>query len=568
MESINNHFSDIGIDSIGFYAPHLMFPLARLAEARNVDIQKYYQGLLTYEMRLPDFGEDIVSLGCKAAKNALIRSLTNSKSIDAVFVGTETITYAVKSVSNIIKDYLGLEKNCLTQDVYNACAAGTLAILNAYAMIESGIIQRALVVAVDISTYPLNSGGEPTQGSGAVALIISKNPRIARFGKYFGKVSGNINDFFRNAGEHTPIVFGKYSVEAYLELQMEAYLNLQSHLQPINADHYLLHAPYAKLPLKFIQKLFLEKWIPSKEFRSKILTINFPPTPCFDLNPEFGTLDESQILTPTMISAIDQLSEPKEIKEKIKNQIKAFIQHRILISLQVPSLFGNMYSAAVWAQLYFILETGAQENQVIYFGSYGSGATCISGYIQLVPGFQNFTRIPYTINQIIKEKKEITFEEYIQLRSKERRSKLSWIKIDTISNALTCGYAMDFCDHGCSLTNFNALKHCPQDHKGANRMFFPIIGIIMEQQAFIEGDLSPMKNGWRLIEGEYCIGSKVELDFRRWDIRTGIISNFETYTGPISWIPVYRTVEKSPYLHYLVDEEVLVEMGEIDTYVF
>ena len=42
-----------------------------------------------------------------------------------------------------------------------------------------------------------------------------------------------------------------------------------------------------------------------------------------------------------------------------------------------PMYFGNMYNAAVWAQIVYILENYARTNDTIYFGSYGSGATCI-----------------------------------------------------------------------------------------------------------------------------------------------------------------------------------------------
>ena len=64
-------------------------------------------------------------------------------------------------MANIFKEILGVSKNCLTQDVVNACAAGSIAILNAVSMIKSGILKKVLVISVDISSYDLNSPGEP-----------------------------------------------------------------------------------------------------------------------------------------------------------------------------------------------------------------------------------------------------------------------------------------------------------------------------------------------------------------------------------------------------------------------
>ena len=49
-------------------------------------------------------------MGLKAAYNALLKGNVDPKSIDAIFVGTETITYSVKSVSNIFAELLGISK--------------------------------------------------------------------------------------------------------------------------------------------------------------------------------------------------------------------------------------------------------------------------------------------------------------------------------------------------------------------------------------------------------------------------------------------------------------------------
>lgn len=115
-------FADIGIDSIGFFAPRHYIDLQELALERKVNPDKLTKGLLLKEMRFPDYDEDIISLALKAGYSALYRGQVNPKDIDAVFMGTETMTYSVKSVSNILVELLGISKNSLTQDIYNACA--------------------------------------------------------------------------------------------------------------------------------------------------------------------------------------------------------------------------------------------------------------------------------------------------------------------------------------------------------------------------------------------------------------------------------------------------------------
>ena len=98
--------------------------LKDLAIERKVDPEKYKKGLMSIEMRVPEVNEDIISIGLKAGYNALLKGNISPKDIDALFVGTETITYAVKSVSNIFAELLGISSNSFTQDCYNACAGG------------------------------------------------------------------------------------------------------------------------------------------------------------------------------------------------------------------------------------------------------------------------------------------------------------------------------------------------------------------------------------------------------------------------------------------------------------
>ncbi|MBD3194167.1 MAG: hypothetical protein GF317_03875 [Candidatus Lokiarchaeota archaeon] len=276
MSNVSNEdfFFNVGIDSMGFYAPKYCVDLKELAEFRNVDPNKYLKGLLTKEMRIPGPGEDVVSLAVKAGQNALVKGNIDPKEIDAIFLGTETMTYAVKSVSNILSEILDISLNCVTQDVYNACAGATLAVLNAIGMINNGIINKALIVGADICSYKLKSPGEPTQGAAAAALVISKNPRIAAFGKKFGKYSANIYDFYRLPYEEYPVVFGKYSIDSYLRFQLGAFNDFFKDECSLLPDFLAFHSPFAKLPLKNIQNLLKKRWDIMKKYCLKMVHTN------------------------------------------------------------------------------------------------------------------------------------------------------------------------------------------------------------------------------------------------------------------------------------------------------
>ncbi len=556
MERNDLFSSNIGIDSIGFYSPHLFLSLKELANARNIDSDKYKFGLMTNEMRIPNTfaGEDSISLGLKAGYNAILRGKINPKEIDAVFVGSESYPYAVKSISNIYKDLLGVSKNCFTQDISNACAAASLAILNAIAMIEAGIINKALVIAVDISIYDLYSPGEPTQGAGAVALIISRNPRIAIFSSSFGKVSANINDFFRSAGEKTAQVFSQYSVDAYLKLQLESYDDLISKTGEVSAHYYLFHAPYAKLPLKIIQKIIAERWIDNIE---DLITQPQKEKIEFKEIPYFKDLDKNFLLSKDIIDKLDSKNFSEEKREEIENWIVRKIRNTSLPPLQVPALFGNMYSSAIWAEFMYLVENFAQVDDTIYFGSYGSGSTCISGLLKIQPNFKSVLNNSLNIKEYLNNKVQITVQEYEKLHQNKISSNLQWGKIVTTEKH--CAFTLNYCDEGCILSQYPGLNYCPKGHSGCNSVEFPLTGTLIEKKPFTN-DISPLWDGYILITDSPTIGSTIEFELRRWKSQKDEPKN--SPKGLLNWMPIYRSVSTSPYFG-LIDEVITSEIDEM-----
>ncbi len=545
MKSDKHLFSNIGIDSIGFYAPRFYLNLNDLAAIRNVDPNKYKKGLLTKEMRFPEVGEDIVSMGLKAGYNALLRGHINPKKIDAIFVGTETITYAVKSVSNIFAQLLGISINSLTQDVYNACAAGTLAILNAIALIEKDIIKKALVIGVDVSSYDLGSPGEPTQGAGAVALVLSKNPRIATFSKKFGKISGNINDFYRPANESVPQVFGRYSIDSYLNFQLGAFDDLTRNIGDFYADYYVFHAPYSKLALKCMQNIIVKRWVKDISRTLKIEPHHIRSSIIKKINdfmqnvsfiPEFiGVKLKDKGLKLTQLDIM-------------KNWVLTNIKNRVIPQLKVPMHFGNMYSASVWAQILYILETSARVDNTIYFGSYGSGATCITGLLKVQPRFNRVVeRKPQVVDYLkIKERKSV--QEYEQIKQGLLTPHISLGYIEEYKKNKAKGFTLHLCDEGCIIPHIEGLNYCPKGHSGFYAKFFPLFAVLISDPIDTNvNDLSFLKKDLVRIQGYPKIGNLLECEMRR------VESTFEDQSlssGLLNWTPTYIPLNKSAY-HYI-----------------
>ncbi|MCF2140893.1 MAG: hypothetical protein K9W44_12625 [Candidatus Lokiarchaeota archaeon] len=532
-----NLFSKVGIDSIGFYTPPFYVSLDELAKSRQVNPKKFEEGLMMREMRVPDAGEDIVTMSVKAAQNALIRGNVNPREIDAVFVGTETITYAVKSVSNILAEILGVSANCLTQDIYNACAGATLAVLNAIGLIENGIIHKALIIGADISSYPLHSPGEPTQGAGSVALIIKKNPRIATFSHKFGKVSGNVNDFFRPAGEKDAQVFGKYSVNSYLNFQLRAFDDLSKNLGKFSADYYVFHAPFSKLPVKFLQKLITER---SEHFIEHALNWEYKP-PRSRLSSHLPSIRYSVKHFPSIITNI--LLHHGFSRQAISKLLKTAsnLKHYFFPQLEVPMHFGNIYSASVWAQILYIFEKSAQPDDILYFGSYGSGATCISGLMKIQPKIEQVVRNEPQMEHFLQHKKKCSIKEYERIHLGLLKPQFSIGKIEKYSPDDDRGIVLHYCDEGCLIPNIPGLNKCPQGHSGYHTVFYPLYAKLISDP--IEEPPSHNYNfinhGKVRIIGNPPKGSKLEYNMRRVKAPEGNSS----VKGLLNWIPTYMPAD-------------------------
>src|SRR5690606_13380750 len=130
-----------------------------------------------------------------------------------------------------------------------ACYSGTAALQAGIGIVSRFPEERVLVIASDIARYELDSPGEPTQGAGAVAMLISADPAPAEIEPATGLFTADVDDFWRPNDLSTAVVDGALSVSAYLDALSGAWDDLQSRGGPgIDAiDRLLYHQPFTKM---------------------------------------------------------------------------------------------------------------------------------------------------------------------------------------------------------------------------------------------------------------------------------------------------------------------------------
>lgn len=246
-----------GIASIGLALPPLAMKVEELARLRGVDPAKYTVGLGCQEMALcpPSFG--VVDLATTAARRALARWGGDPSSIGLLAVGTESALDMSRPLSAWVADGLNLRGALRSYEVKHACYGGTLALRQATEWRLSGAHRgkAALVVAADVALYAENDPGEPTQGAGAVAMVIAE-PTVATIEPSSFPYSEPAFDFWRPVGEAFPRVDGPFSLECYKRAAAECFGALSGEgdsRQKLAAFRALcFHVPFPKMVKKAV----------------------------------------------------------------------------------------------------------------------------------------------------------------------------------------------------------------------------------------------------------------------------------------------------------------------------
>lgn len=347
----------VGIDTIAIYTSRYALDLATLAKARGIDAEKYYVGLGQRLMSVPPPGEDIVTMAANAAKQAL--QGVDLHQIEMLLFATESGIDQSKAAGIYVHDLLGLPPHCRIVELKQACYSGTAALQLALPYLRENQNKKILVIAADIARYGLHTPGESSQGAGAIAFVLSANPRILAIEPEYGVVTENVMDFWRPNYQHEAIVDGKYSSKLYLTMLEKSWEQYQaiSGRGFDEHDYYCYHIPVPRLVEKAHQHLL-------------------------------------------KINHYTHLSEEK-IAEQIQN------------SLAYGRQMGNSYTAALYVGFASLLDQSVNDlaGKRVGFYSYGSGcvAEYFSGVIQ--PGYRDALHSAYH-HELLSVRDLLSYEEY------------------------------------------------------------------------------------------------------------------------------------------------------------
>lgn len=246
----------VGIDRITFATPNCYLSMHELAIARGIDPNKFTIGIGQSQQAVPPNHQDIVTLGAQAALPLL--PYIDSNRLKMVIVGTESGVDASKSSALYIHKLLNLSAWVRCVEVKEACYGGTAALMMArdYVLAHPGA--QVLVIAADIARYGVETPGEVTQGAGAVAMLVSENPRVLQINDDSVVKSAEIQDFWRPVYQSTALARGKFSTEQYIRMFCDVWKRYSTE-NACNFNDFeaiCFHLPYTKMGLKALRAGF------------------------------------------------------------------------------------------------------------------------------------------------------------------------------------------------------------------------------------------------------------------------------------------------------------------------
>ncbi|MBT8045686.1 MAG: hydroxymethylglutaryl-CoA synthase [Pontiella sp.] len=347
---------NFGIDRISFHTSHYYVDLKTIAAARSVDPDKYYQGIGQEKMAIPSPDEDVVTLGASAAYPLMKDGELDE--VELLLFATESGIDHSKAAGIYVHGLLDMAPRCRTLELKQACYSGTAGIQLAIGFVARNPTKKALVIASDVARYELGSPGEATQGCGAVAILISANPRLVAIDPECGYYTEDVMDFWRPNYRSEALVDGKYSTMVYIHALIESWKQYaeESGRALTDFDRFCYHIPFSKMAEKAHQKL-------CRKFKVD--------------------LDKQQL-------------------------------HRLLAeSLRYSRVVGNCYAGSMYVGLTSLLDTAEENLAGKRVGLYSYGSGCVgeffSGVVQ--PGYRDALYVDQHRN-LLENRSELTYQQY------------------------------------------------------------------------------------------------------------------------------------------------------------
>ncbi|WP_293368341.1 hydroxymethylglutaryl-CoA synthase [Nevskia sp.] len=419
--------AEFGISAFAAYVPPYRVDLREWCDWTGNSWDKT-RAVIGESFRVPGVEEDVYTMAANSVLALIERNAVDPTKIGYLALGTESsvdnatgavIVRGLVDRALAAKGRPRIARDCEVPEFKQACLAGIYGIKGAIRYLShDGYDRQAIVVAADIAEYERGSSGEPTQGAGAVAMLLERDPKIVAldlrnagsastfrgldfrkpFQRYAGQttsVSGRLSDF--------PVFNGKYSTACYVDETMAALEQLLTKHGGARGRYFreleavFMHRPYHKMPVTawamgYLFALGADGALGADELNDYCARAGVDPTALAAematvttraFEPDFdGSVAEPYPLTAALMKAFRETPTYKSV-----------VDDKMRLGAKPMMAMGNLYSAALPGWLAAGLEEAANSGrdlagrEILLIG-YGSGDASEAIPARVVPGWQ------------------------------------------------------------------------------------------------------------------------------------------------------------------------------------
>lgn len=471
MGSLQNQTVAVGIDDMAAYIPKIYLPIEALARERNLEYAKLSKGLGLEAMSVADAHEDVATMAANAVLDLMEKNRLRPQDVGRIYMGTESsvdgskpmASYVLEMLSQYFEAQYGPDcfLHCDVVDLTFACIGAVDALQNTLDWVKGGEKRIGIVVGSDNAKYELGSGGEYTQGAGAVALLVRRNPRLIAIGDAWGVATRSVHDFFKplrmaskesllmealrlagknpqaarealgklanlapNGGvltsseahvsihKETPVFDGPFSNACYQERIREALehfapqagYDIKTEAISRHWSKLVFHLPYAFQARRMFPEIYLMEAKAAGTWHG-LARENGLQEPARESFPDTETFEKAYAGFLRAISKTDAY--------------QIFVREKIEAGERASSLAGNLYTSSIFLSLMSTLEAACTEGQeleghLLGFFSYGSGSKSKVFEGELQPGWREAAQC-FQLAQRLSRRTAIDYYTYEQL---------------------------------------------------------------------------------------------------------------------------------------------------------
>jgi hydroxymethylglutaryl-CoA synthase len=364
----------------------------------------------------------------------------NLDEIARIYVGTESAIDNSKPIGSFLVSLMEQKfgentlSECDVVDFTFACIGGVDALQNCIDFVTLNPTKKAIVVTTDFAKYDLNSTGEYTQGAGALAMLVTSNPRIISFENNWATSTKGVFDFFKpyrtlskkeiigndnnqnwfdnleseiEIHKDQPVFDGQYSNQCYMDRTRDAYFSFKK-LKNTSETIYnswesiIMHLPYSFQGRRMLSEIY------ALDADTKIISGNESPT--------------------------DYQNKLKEVSKS--DEYRTFVSQKLQPAEIASSLIGNLYTGSIFMGLlstlaHFYDSKNEVSGKKFGFLAYGSGSKSkvFEGTIQ--PDWKTAVA-SVNLFETLEKSFEIGFETYEKLHKKEQKQSIQLPKNEWI----------------------------------------------------------------------------------------------------------------------------------------